>query len=359
MFRLLQAAGTTAVTVLLCCGVAIAASVLTKADVAPYIKAHHLVDIGGRRLNLYCTGHGSPAIILDAGAGDTIFAWRKVQPVISRSTRVCSYDRAGLGFSDAGPVPRDASAAVKDLHALLRVARISPPYIFVGHSEAGFYEVLYANLYPKQVAGIVLVDPSFPNDEEQFDAASPTVARMDALTAPFYNLCYEGALHGKFALGSATYADCGFPLHWQERVTTQCEKNGLAGCELARVQAKQSLRPAFWLDSGSELTSEAQRNSEEVVRSQRRYGALPLIVLEAAFDGSDALPIPPREMRAIERVKEEGDARLAHLSTIGVCFIVHDTGHDIPTNRPSVVISAIAEVLDQARYNGAKERDRR
>jgi hypothetical protein len=129
-------------------------------------------------------------------------------------------------------------------------------------------------------------------------------------------------------------------------------KSGSAFCALAQVQIKQELlRPAFWLDSGSELTSEAHLNSAEVLHSQREYGALPLIVLMSAYDEGDSLPIPPRELSAIQRVTETGDSRLAHLSTIGTCFIVHDTGHDIQTKRPTVVISAIVEVLDQAKYN--------
>lgn len=241
---------------------------------------------------------------------------------------------------------------MNDLHALLHRAGIAPPYILVGHSEAGYYEPLYASRYPHDVAGIVLVDPSFPNDEQEFDAVSPTAARMDASTAPLYHMCYEAALHGKLARGSAAYASCGFPLRWQESFKARCDQNGPAFCELQRVRLRQLLRPEFWLDSGSELTSEAHLNSAEVLSSQRSYGALPMIVLVAAYDDGEALPVPRREMKAIQRVTEEGDERLAHLSTIGTCFIVHNTGHDIQTNRPSVLISAIAEVVDQARYNG-------
>jgi len=328
-------------------------TVLTQADVAPYLRAQHLVDIGGRRLNIYCTGRGAPAVILDAGAGDSTFTWRKVQPEIARFTQVCSYDRAGLGFSDGGPVPRDANAAVRDLHLLLRRAGIAPPYVLVGHSEAGFYEPLYAFRYPQEVAGMVLVDPSFPNDERAYDAVSPIAARMDASVAGVYHRCYLAALDGALALGSTATASCGFPLHWQAMYKARCKQNGPAYCELVQVQLREVLRPAYWLDCGSEVTSElasdAGQNSAELLGAQRSYGALPLIVLTAANDERPPFPFSAREMQAVQRVSEEGHERLAQWSTVGVNFTVQHSGHDIQTERPAAVISAIAEVLDQAR----------
>ena len=85
-----------------CPGIA-AAAALTQGEVAPYLHPQQLVDAGGHKINLYCTGHGSPSVILDAGEGETMFTWRKVQPAIAKFTRVCSFDRAGMGFSTIGP----------------------------------------------------------------------------------------------------------------------------------------------------------------------------------------------------------------------------------------------------------------
>lgn len=335
--------------VLLCSGIAIAATKLTAAQVAPYLHPQRLVDVGGRRLNIYCTGHGSPAVILDGGSGATTFSWRKIQPAVAKFTRVCSYDRAGLGFSDGGPVPRDANAAVNDLHALLHRAGIAPPYVLVGHSEAGFYEPLYADRYPQEVAGMVLVDPSFPNEEQVFHAISPTVKRMDAMEPVLMHTCYEAALHDTFGEGSAAYAPCGFPAHWQSIYKAQCAKEGPANCEIIHLQLGELRRPAFWLDFGSEDTADAL-NSAEDLGAQRSYGALPLIVLTAANDDGGPSPLPPAETKAVERAVEQGHERMARLSTIGVNFIVHHSGHDIQRQRPSAVISAIAEVLEQSRY---------
>jgi pimeloyl-ACP methyl ester carboxylesterase len=273
-----------------------------------------------------------------------------VQPTIARFTRVCSYDRAGLGFSDGGPVPRDATAAVNDLHALLERAGVAPPYILVGHSEAGFYEPLYADRYRQEVAGMVLVDPSFPNDAQEYHTVSPAAARMDASFGGIYHRCYEAALHGGLAQGSAAYAPCGFPAHWEAIYKAQCTEHGPAFCELVHVQLGERQRPAYWLDSESEIASEINgQNSTEALAAQRNYGDLPLIVLTAADDNGDPLPVPPQEMAAVERISREGHERLAHASTIGVDFIVQHTGHNIQIERPTAVISAIAEVVDQAR----------
>ncbi|MEA2690090.1 MAG: hypothetical protein QOD51_2697, partial [Candidatus Eremiobacteraeota bacterium] len=96
-------------------------------DPSPYMHAQRLVDIGGRHMNIYCTGTGSPTVILDTDGDDSILGWARVQPSVARHTRVCSYDSAGLGFSDPGPLPRDASAFANDLHALLAHAGVQPP----------------------------------------------------------------------------------------------------------------------------------------------------------------------------------------------------------------------------------------
>lgn len=124
-----------------------------------YLHPQRLVDVGGRRLNVICTGAGSPTVILEAGLVADSTAWRLVQPAISRTTRVCSYERAGLGFSDPAPAPRDAAAIVRDLHALLRGAGIAPPYVLVGWSSGGLYTRLYQYRYPEEVVGLVEVDP--------------------------------------------------------------------------------------------------------------------------------------------------------------------------------------------------------
>ncbi len=168
-----------------CTGIA-GSAVGSEGQLEPYIHPQRLVDVGGHKLNLYCTGHGSPSVILDAGGGQTMLTWSKVQPAIAKFTRVCSFDRASMGFSGDGPLPRDANAIVTDLHTLLQRANIAPPYVLVGHSDGGLYALLYADRYLPDVAGMVLVDPSFPKQTEALHAASPSVKRMEAQEANDY-----------------------------------------------------------------------------------------------------------------------------------------------------------------------------
>ena len=117
------------------------------------------------RMHIDCTGAGSPTIVLDTGYGNNALTWEKVQPELSKTTRVCSYDRAGTGWSEPQPGPRDADHIVSQLHELLRQANVSGPIVLMGHSIAGMYVRAYATHYPADVVGIVFVDGSSP---EQF-----------------------------------------------------------------------------------------------------------------------------------------------------------------------------------------------
>src|SRR5215471_14777800 len=123
-----------------------------------------LVDIGGWHLHLNCTGQASaaqPTVILEAGAGSFSVDWSLVQPEASRFARVCTYDRAGMGWSELGPHPRTLHQIVWELHTVLDKSRIRPPYVFVGHSYGGILSRLYALSYPSEVLGMVLVDSGY------------------------------------------------------------------------------------------------------------------------------------------------------------------------------------------------------
>lgn len=117
------------------------------------------VDIGGRSINLYCSGEGSPSVIFESAPPMTGYSWVFVQREVAKFTRACWYDRAGYGWSDPGPNPRDGTTIATDLNQTLRAAGEGPPYVLVGATFGALYARRYQKLYPKEVAGVVFVDP--------------------------------------------------------------------------------------------------------------------------------------------------------------------------------------------------------
>jgi len=141
-----------------------------------------MVNVGGYSLQINCVGHGSPTVVLDSGWGDFSAQWARVQQEVSSATRVCAYDRAGMGWSEMGPEPRDAKQITSELHTLLRGAGIEGPYVLVGHSLGGLSMQTYAHRYPDEVAGVVLVDSSF--DTHQFSQRPEAQKQRSAVVPP-------------------------------------------------------------------------------------------------------------------------------------------------------------------------------
>lgn len=138
-------------------------AIATAAAARAYPPPGQLIDVGGYRLHLYCQGQGSPAVILDSANQGTVSNWVWIQSRLSGMTRVCAYDRAGEGWSDAAPQPQDAQQSARALHTLLANARITPPYVLVGHSFGGLYTRTYADTYPSDVAGLVFIEGTHPD----------------------------------------------------------------------------------------------------------------------------------------------------------------------------------------------------
>lgn len=153
-----------------------------------------LIDVGGRRLYLECTGSGRPVVVLQAGLGGSSAAWDRIAPSVEASTTVCRYDRAGHGRSDEAAEPQDGIALATDLHTLLERAGIPGPYVLVGHSSGGVYVRVFAARYPDEVAGMVLLDaqpadafaalpdyPAFYANMRRVATLSPSLARVGLL----------------------------------------------------------------------------------------------------------------------------------------------------------------------------------
>jgi pimeloyl-ACP methyl ester carboxylesterase len=298
-----------------------------------YGRPHQLVAIGDdRRLNLYCLGSGSPVVILEGGLGNDITAWRKIHGPLARTTRVCAYDRAGNGFSDPGPVPRTAAALVADLGALLRAARIRPPYVLVGASIAGLHTRLFADSHLAQVAGMVLVDPSFEHQVARYEAATPvSTAAAASQQVAGLKFCIDALRNGAPPVGSKVYTDC----------------IGSPASDLPAA-AFRGLAAHITSDSYRMVLSELQEfngaSADEVDASRRSYGALPLIVLTAGGVGT---PDPDTVTRT--RIWTEMHERMAALSSRGLHRIVPGATHHIALSRPDAVIAAVNDVVAATR----------
>jgi pimeloyl-ACP methyl ester carboxylesterase len=142
---------------------AIYQAIATERAERAYPLPGEMVDVGGYRLHISCVGQGSPTVVLDGGSGEMSAQWVRVQQEVSGTTRVCAYDRAGMGWSEMGPEPRDAKQISSELHALLEGANTEGSYVLVGHSFGGLYMQTYAARYPNEVAGMALVDSSQPD----------------------------------------------------------------------------------------------------------------------------------------------------------------------------------------------------
>ncbi|PZV01113.1 MAG: alpha/beta hydrolase, partial [Leptolyngbya sp.] len=145
-------------------------SVAEATDARAYPPPGQMVDVGGYHLHINCTGVGSPTVVIDAGWGDWSAKWSWVQPEVAKTTQVCTYDRAGMGYSEAGSLPRNAKQFAKELHTLLHQANIPVPYVLVGHSLGGLSVRVFAHDYAAEVAGVVLIESMSP---AQFSQAPP------------------------------------------------------------------------------------------------------------------------------------------------------------------------------------------
>jgi pimeloyl-ACP methyl ester carboxylesterase len=144
---------------------AIYQAIATERAERAYPPPGEMVDVGGYSLHINCVGQGSPTVVLEAGLGGMSAEWVWVQREVSDTTRVCAYDRAGMGWSEMGPEPRDAKQITSELHTLLSKAGIEGPYVLAGHSFGGMYMQTYAARYPDEVAGVALIDSSTELDQ--------------------------------------------------------------------------------------------------------------------------------------------------------------------------------------------------
>jgi pimeloyl-ACP methyl ester carboxylesterase len=214
------------------------------ADANAYPMPGQLIDVGGHRLHLRCTGSGSPTVVLEPGAGEMSSNLGWITPAVARDTRVCVYDRAGRGWSEPADTPQDGLQIATDLHTLLQRGHIPGPYVLAGHSFGGLYVLAFAARYPDDVAGMVLVDSTAPASAAKPGAASPyhggsydVLGRVSALASVSARLGV-GRLFSHFSFGSLP------PRSRDEVRATGATANNLRSTIDEYVQANASVQQA-------------------------------------------------------------------------------------------------------------------
>jgi pimeloyl-ACP methyl ester carboxylesterase len=292
------------------------------------------VDIGGRTMSISCSGAGSPTVILESGAASPAFGWLLVQRGVSKFTRVCSYDRAGYGFSDPGPGSHTFAASSSDLHSLLKASGVIPPYVLVGASVGGLYNRVYTAHYPNEVAGLVMVDAAH-EDQDRF--TPPSMQGGANRVPPFVRRTLCALLPAAATLGVVrAVMPSGPPPSSPLPGFTPGETDYLS---------RLSRRPTAFVASGREGCAEEASLNE--VRAAGTLGDRPLIVLTAgrAFDAPDSASRADAAAYQ-QRWIHELQPSLARLSTRGRQVVVDESSHGIQFDAPTVVVDAIREVVE-------------
>jgi pimeloyl-ACP methyl ester carboxylesterase len=330
--------GLVALVIVLACAGAIYQVIGTWRDTRRFPQRGRSIQAGPVKLNLDCYGQGYPSVILDSGMGVPALSWIKVQPEVAKFARVCSYDRAGYGWSEPGPEPRTSLQIATELKALLDAAGEKGPYVLVGHSFGGYNVRVFTRQYPNDVVGIVLVDASHEDEEERINGLLPASVKerekedaersekLDRILAPL-------------------------------RVHLGIERLEIAtGWDAPGYRSKDLQEELLYLEQQAkymravESEGRAEGQSAAQARAAGDIGDRPLIVLTAGR------PYEPDPLLTKAEMDQQSQmwinvlqAEEAHLSTRGKQTVVPDSGHVIPSERPDVVISAIREVWSSTR----------
>jgi len=321
-------AGLAGLVVLLAIVGAIYQSVESSNDLRTHSPPGVLVEVNGYKMHFYCVGDGSPIVILESGLGDSWLSWYKVQPAVAKFTRVCSYDRAGLGWSDVQPGPPDSRNIALHLHGLLNNAGVKPPYVLVGHSIGGIHLRVYQNMYPSDVVGMVFVDSSHPDAKKRVPSQ---LMKWIALQALEYKLV-------KLAM------PFGIP-----RMVGLCGYGPAEIRDIARTVECQTR----WIETQDAEYSNIDSSADEG-RATGSLGSMPLVVLshdpdKSGLPGFIGADVAKLNETALGQMQEE----LTHLSMRGSRVVAKGATHYIQLDRPDLVIGAVHLAVDTSR-NGTK-----
>ena len=318
-----------------CCCVCFAADVPTP---APPGK---LVDLGGHRLHVNCTGRGRPIVVVEDGLGDFSFDWTLVQSRVSRFTRICTYDRGGYAWSDSGPMPRTFAQLNLELRDALEKLGERGPFVMVGHSFGGPVVRNFAALYPRDVAGMVLVDSAF--EGQRVGIGGEKTIRLGA-----------GTQGRTIPRPREAMTDADRPPASEEggreRSLDPMYNPLPASVQKMRMWA-QSLDKTDYAEESQREWSEEYFGAWLMTPQKGVLGSIPLTVLMREEGGyGDDLDVPAGQL---EKERREGQASLALLSTKGKLTTVR-SGHNMELDAPAEVTAAIRAVVEAVRARGLR-----
>jgi pimeloyl-ACP methyl ester carboxylesterase len=314
---------------------AIYQSMASASDLKKYQAPGQLYTVGDHQLHLYCTGEGSPTVILEAGSGSPALTWYLVQKEVAGFTRVCSYDRPGYGWSGpaSGPLTREQVATA--LHQLLETAGLAGPYIFVGHSAGGEYIRAYTSKYPSEVLGLVFVDSSHENQNLRYPSQFLKFSKNQLLTM---KLCQYLSPFGVVRVTKL----------WDTLIPESWSSLGVRDAIMSTIYRTGYCQAAY----AEESTFLA---SPDRVGDPTSLGDLPLVVLSAGatFEGIPKAVVTamggPEVIAQINQVQQELQKELVNLSTQGKQIIATESGHNIQLDQPELVTDAIRTMVEQVR----------
>jgi pimeloyl-ACP methyl ester carboxylesterase len=270
------------------------------------------VSVGTHSLHIRCTGKGSPTVVIDTGVGDTSERWQSIQAEMAQVTRTCTYDRAGYGASEPGPLPRHSERAADELKQLLENAGVKGPYVLVGHSLGGLNAQVFADRYPELVGGLVLLDPAplaFITGQ-----AFPTLYRMFEQQAAELQQAAEAARQSLSpGSGQATNAEAQAKANYLEAVAS--EHAALVAEGAAQVAGIES------------------------------FGDIPLVVIGSGVPN----PAFGEEAAAFQQFWIEQNRALVLKSTNGTFVLVEESGHHLEQDTPDAVVRVIGEMVARVR----------
>ena len=295
---------------------------------AVYPAPGRLVDIGGRRIQIECRGTGSPTVVFETGLDYFgSLAWAKVYARVAEFTGACAYSRAGIVWSDDKPGPHDGLGVARDLHATLAGAGENGPFVMVGLSLGGPYSTIYTGLYGDQVAGLVYVDASHPDQLKRFEAVL-----------------------GKMPNDKAFIQELGGKLSWTgiPRLVASFARKSKSETMSKMAPKSREIALAFFATSLGPMVSErdALPTTWDEAGAYRNLGARPVVVLT---HGQPTPDMSKAEAEKFDKTWLEMQKDMATWSSHGTQRIISDAGHYIPNDDPDAVIGAIREVVDDVR----------